>query len=120
MTEDESTDLAHLWQEALADFKGSTKIDLTQWQFTSMRDAMNGAQQQKVKFDDWRHDKGKIDYVRSLLGNNLNNIQKVVTGKETEHDRIGLVTLTDAKHNLQAQRWQQTPQVHFLLHSRPP
>jgi hypothetical protein len=113
MADEDSSDLAALWQEALADFKGSTKLDLTQWHFTSMQNAIDSTQQQKVKFDDWRHDKGKIDHVRSLLGNNLNNIQKVVTGKQS---CIMWAAKRRPLTHLQARRWQLMPPEHSHPH----
>ncbi|KAI9661209.1 MAG: hypothetical protein M1821_009536 [Bathelium mastoideum] len=87
--EEDASDLANLWEEAIADFKGSTKLDLTQQHFKSMDDAMNNAKQQSEKFSAWRHDKGKVDYVRSLLGNNLNSIQRVVVGAKMAADAAG-------------------------------
>ncbi|KAF2230805.1 hypothetical protein EV356DRAFT_519320 [Viridothelium virens] len=87
--EEDASDLANLWEEAIADFKGSTKLDLTQWHFKSMDEAMDSAKQQSEKFSAWRHDKGKVDHVRSLLGNNLNSIQKVVTGAKMAADAAG-------------------------------
>ncbi|CAK4017686.1 glyoxalase bleomycin resistance dioxygenase [Lecanosticta acicola] len=86
---EDASDLARLWEEAIADFKGSTKLDLTQWHFKSMDEAMDSAKQQSQNFSGWRHDRTKVDHVRSLLGNNLNNIQKVVTGAKMAADAAG-------------------------------
>ena len=87
--DEDASDLASLWEEAIADFKGSTKLDLTQWHFHSMDEAMDSAKQQSEKFSAWRHDKGKVDHVRSLLGNNLDSIQKVVNGAKMAADAAG-------------------------------
>ena len=87
--EEDASDLANLWEEAIADFKGSTKLDLTQQHFRSMGEAMDSAKRQSERFSDWRHDSGKVDRVRSLLGNNLNSIQKVVTGAKMAADAAG-------------------------------
>lgn len=83
---EESSDLAELWASALQDFQGNTKIDLTKYQFRNMNEAIESTQNQQVSFGAFRHDGGKVDAVRSLLGNNLNSIQKVVTGAKMAAD----------------------------------
>jgi hypothetical protein len=65
---EDSSDLAALWNEALEDFKGKTKLDLTKFQFRSMQEAIDSTKEQSVSFGLYRHDKGKLDTVRSAFG----------------------------------------------------
>lgn len=75
---EDASDLAELWQKALDDFQGSTKLDLKAMRFKSMEEAMESADQQAKKFNKFRHNDGKVDKVRSALGDNLELIEKII------------------------------------------
>jgi tetratricopeptide (TPR) repeat protein len=76
---EDASDLAQMWNEALEDFKGKTKLDLTKFQFNSMEEAIASTKQQQDGFATFRHDKGKVDAVRSAFGNNLRTIERIVS-----------------------------------------
>lgn len=83
---EDSSDLAELWNEALDDFKTKTKLDLTKFHYKSMEEAIASTKQQEEQFSAFRHDKGKVDAVRTAFGNNLKLIQKIVTGAKMAAD----------------------------------
>lgn len=67
----DASDLARLWNDALTDFKGKTSLDLTKFQFKSMQEAIDSTKSQAIDFGMFRHDKSKVDAVRTAFGNNL-------------------------------------------------
>jgi fungal STAND N-terminal Goodbye domain len=80
------SDLATLWDQALAEFKDRTKMDLSKFHFNSMEEAIQSTHAQQQSFNTFRHDKGKVDAVRSALGRNLGLIQKIVSGVKMAAD----------------------------------
>jgi hypothetical protein len=51
---EDASDLAQMWNEALEDFKGKTKLDLTKFQFQSMEEAMASTKDQQSAFAQFR------------------------------------------------------------------
>lgn len=76
-TENESTDIASLWTDALKSYYVTTGQDLrTLPRFTSVNDIMNDAQLKNDLFDNFRHDKGKVDRLRSAVTRNSDLVMK--------------------------------------------
>lgn len=73
----ESTDIADLWGDALSDYYKTTGQDLkTLPRFTSVSDIMDDAQLKNDLFDAFRHDKGKVDKLRSAVSRNSDLVMK--------------------------------------------
>jgi hypothetical protein len=84
---EDRSDLGELWHQALADFKGNTQWDITQFEFKNMEDAIQSTQAQQISFGIIRHNpQSKIDEVRSAFSRNLNNIQRIVVGAKMAAD----------------------------------
>lgn len=99
------SDIASLWNEAVADFKDSTHgIDLSKWQFKSMDEAMANARQEANKFDNFRHDKGKVDKVRTAFGKNIDLIQKIVNGAKMAADAAAVSNAKATSFHLMIER----------------
>lgn len=72
---EDTSDLAALWDEALLNFKTKTGRDLAAFQFKNMQEAIDATKAQADSFSSFRHDKGKVDKVRTAFGNNLKGIR---------------------------------------------
>jgi hypothetical protein len=84
---EDRSDLGELWHQALVDFKANTQMDLTQFEFKSMEDAIKSTQTQQISFSKFRHNsQSKVDDVRSALSRNLNTIQRIVVGAKMAAD----------------------------------
>lgn len=76
-TEKDSTDIGELWSEALKSYYVTTGQDLrTLPRFTSVNDILNDAQLKNDLFDNFRHDKGKVDKLRSAVTRNSDLVMK--------------------------------------------
>lgn len=73
---EDTSDLAALWNEALLSFKSNTGRDLGAFQFKTMQEAIDSTRAQADSFGTFRHDKGKVDKVRTAFGNNLQGIEE--------------------------------------------
>ena len=54
-----------------------------------MEEAIASTQEQQKAFSNFRHDKSKVDAVRSAFGNNLVLIEKIVKGAKMAADVAG-------------------------------
>lgn len=76
-SENEGTDIAELWNEALKSYYVTTGQDLrTLPKFRNVNDIMNDAQLKNDLFDNFRHDKGKVDKLRSAVTRNSDLVMK--------------------------------------------
>jgi hypothetical protein len=77
------SDIARLWQEAVADYEKTTKKSLhLAGRFSNIDQIMKGTEGLSNEFKDFRHDRSKTDNVRTAFKNNLWLIQKVVNTVE--------------------------------------
>lgn len=75
--ESESTDIAQLWSEALKSYYVTTGQDLrTLPRFTSVDAILSDSQLKNDLFDNFRHDKGKVDKLRSAVTRNSDLVMK--------------------------------------------
>lgn len=78
--EDDTSDLAALWNNAVSTFKDRTGKDLQFPPYRNIGDAVKGADIRAEKFKEFRHDKGKSDKVRSVFSENLVAIERITNG----------------------------------------
>ena len=72
------TDLALLWESAVADYEQRTGKNLKLAPWRSMQEVIDGTENQVNNFKDFRHSGTKTDKVRTAFSNNLWLIQKVI------------------------------------------
>lgn len=80
---DDVSDLAVLWNDAVATFKEKTGQDLKFPPYKNMGDALKAADIRAERFKEFRHDKGKTDKVRSAFSANLTVIDRIAGGVHT-------------------------------------
>ncbi|KAF4900646.1 hypothetical protein CGCF415_v010033 [Colletotrichum fructicola] len=68
-------DVKDLWQEALKGYQGIVGFSLER-KFDNVQSMLDFGTEQMNKFHKFRHDKGKIDRLRTLLASNLNYVEK--------------------------------------------
>lgn len=78
---DEKTDLADLWNQALEDYyresgENLSGTDSSRW---NMGHILAEQEQQLQLFNQFRHDKGRVDKLRTLVSKNSAIIQSVTT-----------------------------------------
>ncbi|ORY05487.1 hypothetical protein BCR34DRAFT_604521 [Clohesyomyces aquaticus] len=78
----EESDLASLWARAVTDYEKKTGSKLSHMKVASLSQVMDGAQNSLERFQDKRHDGGKVDRVRNAFGNHLDGMQKFMAGVE--------------------------------------
>lgn len=74
------SDIAQDWEEALIEFKKVTGKNLDFGNITNVEEAVRQAEVQQRQFNNFRHDKGQVDKVRSAFSNNIGLIQRVWNG----------------------------------------
>ncbi|KAA8642623.1 hypothetical protein EYZ11_009034 [Aspergillus tanneri] len=72
------SDLAQLWQSAVDDYEMRTKKSLRLAQLGNIDQIMKSTEGLSSEFKEFRHDRSKVDKVRTAFKNNLWLIQKVV------------------------------------------
>jgi hypothetical protein len=77
----EETDLGPLWEEALIKYYEECGTDLRSLPASRLNAAHIKAEQehQLLLFNEYRHDKGKLDKLRSLVAQNSNIVINVAT-----------------------------------------
>ena len=76
MVDEEATDIAQLWQEALKQYYINTKQDLTTLpRFTSVKAVMDDGQLKNDAFNEYRHPKTQVNKLRSAVSRNIDLIQ---------------------------------------------
>ncbi|KXJ86264.1 hypothetical protein Micbo1qcDRAFT_153102 [Microdochium bolleyi] len=78
---DDESDLGSLWHEALEDYAREAGIDLraapqVQWQMSTI---MTQQSQQLSAFSSFRHNKGKVDKLRSTFAKNADIVQSIAS-----------------------------------------
>ncbi|KAJ3963160.1 hypothetical protein N0V92_000142 [Colletotrichum tropicale] len=68
-------DVKDLWQEALKGYQGIVGFSLER-KFDNVQSMLDFGTEQMNKFHKFRHDKGKIDRLRTLLASNLDYVEK--------------------------------------------
>ncbi|CAI6095944.1 unnamed protein product [Clonostachys chloroleuca] len=91
------SDIARLWQEAVADYEKTTKKSLhLAGRFSNIDQIMKGTEGLSNEFKEFRHDRSKTDNVRTAFKNNLWLIQKVVNTVEVVGDAASRSVFADA------------------------
>ncbi|KAK1502869.1 hypothetical protein CTAM01_04858 [Colletotrichum tamarilloi] len=70
----DNRDISDLWQEALKNYKGIVGFDL-QRSFDNVQDMIKFANQEMERFHDYRHNKGKVDRLRSAFASSLGYVE---------------------------------------------
>lgn len=76
-TSGQISDVGAIWEEALRKYRETAKIDLvadSKWNILSI---MEEQARQVQLFSQYRHDKGKVDKLRSFLSRNSNIVQSL-------------------------------------------
>ncbi|KAI8239766.1 hypothetical protein K4K57_001185 [Colletotrichum sp. SAR 10_99] len=68
-------DVKDLWQEALKGYQGIVGFSLER-KFDNVQSMLDFGTEQMNKFHKFRHDKGKVDRLRTLLASNLDYVEK--------------------------------------------
>ncbi|KAI8271536.1 hypothetical protein K4K56_003210 [Colletotrichum sp. SAR 10_98] len=68
-------DVKDLWQEALKGYQGIVGFSLER-KFDNVQSMLDFGTEQMSKFHKFRHDKGKVDRLRTLLASNLDYVEK--------------------------------------------
>lgn len=88
--QNEASDLAKLWSEAIRNYEKKTNQPLRLDAMNNLDEVMKGTEKEIKGFDKFRHDKGKTDKVRSAFKDNLGWIQKVVKAAEAVGKAAGV------------------------------
>ncbi|EXF77365.1 hypothetical protein CFIO01_10138 [Colletotrichum fioriniae PJ7] len=70
----DNRDISDLWQEALKNYKGIVGFDL-QRSFRNVEDMIKSATQEMERFQDYRHNEGKVDRLRRAFASSLGYVE---------------------------------------------
>ncbi|KAH6609879.1 hypothetical protein Trco_003225 [Trichoderma cornu-damae] len=85
---EQTVDLAHLWRSAVEDYEKRTKKSLRLEQISNIDLVMKRTE---TGFKEFRHDRSKVDKVRTVFRNNMGVIQKVVNAVQMAGSASSLV-----------------------------
>ncbi|PLB51560.1 hypothetical protein P170DRAFT_471495 [Aspergillus steynii IBT 23096] len=74
----QDSDLAQLWQQAVEDYEKRTKRSLRLAKSHDINDIMQSTEGLSLEFKEFRHDRSKVEKVRTAFKNNMWLIEKVV------------------------------------------
>ncbi|GKZ25081.1 hypothetical protein AbraIFM66951_005288 [Aspergillus brasiliensis] len=83
MASNGGSSIAHLWQDAIAEYEKATGKSLRLGQFQTMDDVMAGTEGMSNNFSDFRSDKSKVGKMRTAFKNNMWLIQGIVNTIQT-------------------------------------